>query len=53
MSEYTIPTELQSNILLMIRYNVMGGKMIRGLFSVYSTYYLCDEWNEKIKEQYE
>lgn len=36
----------------MVRYNVLGGKMIRGLFSVYSVYAMSEEWNDKIKEQY-
>ena len=39
-------------MLEMVRYNVLGGKMIRGLFSVYSAYAMSGEWNDKMKEQF-
>ena len=40
-------------MLEMVRYNVLGGKMIRGLFSVYSVYAMSGEWNDRMKEQYD
>lgn len=50
--EFTIPDELCDYVLEIIRYNVVGGKMIRGLFAVYTAYAMCGEWNEEMKEQF-
>ena len=44
--------ELRNNVIKMIQYNVVGGKMIRGLFSVYSAYVSCSKWDDSLKEQY-
>ena len=49
--EYSIPEELRNNLIKMIQYNVVGGKMIRGLFSVYSAYVSCKQWDNHLKEQ--
>lgn len=49
--EFSIPESIEENIIHMIEYTVEGGKMIRGLFTVYSVYLLCDSWNEEMKEQ--
>lgn len=46
-----IPSELKQDILEMIEYNCVGGKMIRGLFVVYSTYAMCKEWDEETKKR--
>ena len=51
--QFNIPDVLRENIISMIQYNAVGGKMIRGLFAVYSTYLLCDKWDTATKEQYE
>ena len=45
-----VPQELKQDIINMIEYNCVGGKMIRGLFTVYSAYAMCNEWNEKTKQ---
>ncbi|KAK8818867.1 hypothetical protein WA577_002108 [Blastocystis sp. JDR] len=50
-NDFSIPEELRANVLEMVRYNVLGGKMIRGLFSVYSAYAMSGEWDDKRKEQ--
>lgn len=50
-TKFALQNDLREYILNTIRYNVVGGKMIRGLFAVYSTYALCNEWNEEMKEQ--
>ena len=50
--QFHIPSVLRENIIKMIQYNAVGGKMIRGLFAVYSTYLLCEEWDTTTKEQY-
>lgn len=51
-NDFHIPEELCANVLEMVRYNVLGGKMIRGLFSVYSAYAMSGEWNDRVKEQF-
>ena len=51
-NDFSIPEELRANMLEMVRYNVLGGKMIRGLFSVYSAYAMSREWDDKMKEQF-
>lgn len=53
VDHFHIPEELRNNIIEMIKYNAVGGKMIRGLFSVYSTYVLCETWDSVMKEQYD
>ena len=50
--DFHIPESLRLNIIEMVKYNAVGGKMIRGLFSVYSTYVLCETWDTAMKEQY-
>ena len=45
------PYELKQDIIKMIEYNCGGGKMIRGLFAVYSAYAVCSEWNEEMKKR--
>ena len=45
------PYELKQDIIKMIEYNCVGGKMIRGLFAVYSAYAMCSEWNEEMKKR--
>ena len=50
-TKFALQEDLCEYILNTIRYNVVGGKMIRGLFAVYSTYSLCEEWNNEMKEQ--
>ena len=52
INDFSIPEELRANVLEMVRYNVLGGKMIRGLFSVYSAYAMSGEWDDKRKEQF-
>ena len=39
---FHLPAEQKDAVLEMIRYNVLGGKMIRGLLSVYSAYAMSE-----------
>ena len=50
-STISVPHELKQDIIKMIEYNCVGGKMIRGLFAVYSAYAMCNEWNEEMKKR--
>lgn len=50
-STISVPPELKQDIIKMIEYNCVGGKMIRGLFAVYSAYAMCNEWNEEMKKR--
>ena len=50
-SSFTIPKELRQNIIELIEYNCTGGKMVRGLFTVYCTYAMCKAWDEEMKKQ--
>lgn len=49
--DFCIPEEIRNNIIEMIKYNAVGGKMIRGLFAVYSSFVLCDNWDMQMKEE--
>lgn len=50
---FHLPAEQKDAVLEMIRYNVLGGKMIRGLFSVYSAYAMSEAWDTTTKEQWD
>lgn len=50
--DFCIPEEIRNNIIEMIKYNAVGGKMIRGLFAVYSSFVLCDNWDMQMKEEW-
>lgn len=50
---FHLPVEQKDAVLEMIRYNVLGGKMIRGLFSVYSAYAMSETWDTTTKERWD
>jgi geranylgeranyl pyrophosphate synthase len=51
IEEFHMPEALRSDLCEMIRYNALGGKMVRGLFTVYCTYAMSEVWDENIKKQ--
>lgn len=50
---FLLPVEQKDAVLEMIRYNVLGGKMIRGLLSVYSAYAMSEAWDTTTKERWD
>lgn len=50
-TEFHIPTEIRDAVIEMIEYNVVGGKMIRGLFAVYMAYAASSVWDEQRKKE--
>ncbi|KAK8798275.1 hypothetical protein WA588_003360, partial [Blastocystis sp. NMH] len=50
-TEFQIPSKIKDAVIEMIEYNVVGGKMIRGLFAVYTTYAASSVWDEQRKKE--
>lgn len=50
-TEFQIPSKIKDAVIEMIEYNVVGGKMIRGLFAVYTTYATSSVWDEQRKKE--
>ena len=50
-TEFHISAEIKTAVIEMIEYNVVGGKMIRGLFAVYTAYAMSSVWDEQRKKE--